>query len=64
VDKCLILQSIKGHQYSELVVSLSVRLYMKLGCGFRGVVKVLSVLGHELGWGSLRSPTAIRSKTG
>lgn len=50
MDKCLILQPIKGHQYSELVVSLSVRLYMELGCGFRGVVKVLSVLGHELGW--------------
>jgi hypothetical protein len=44
------LQPITGHQYSELVVSLSVRLYIELGCGFRGVVKVLSVLGQQLGW--------------
>lgn len=44
------MQPIKGHQYSELVVSLSVRLYMELGCGFRGVVKALSVVKDVLGW--------------
>ncbi len=50
MNKGLILKSVKGPQYSELVVSLSVPLYMELGCGLRGVVKALSVLGQELGW--------------
>lgn len=33
-----------------MVVSLSVQLYTKLGCGFRGVVKTLSLLKQTLGW--------------
>ncbi len=50
MDKGLILQPIKRHHYSELVVSLSVRLYSELGCGFRGVSKALCIVSQTLGW--------------
>lgn len=50
VNKGLVLQPIKRHKYSELIVSLSVQLYVKLRCGFRGVVKILSVLSNILDW--------------
>jgi hypothetical protein len=33
-------------------VSLSVQLYVKSGCGFRGVVTILSILKELLGWDS------------
>jgi transposase-like protein len=44
------LQPIKRHKFSEFIVSLSVQLYVKSGCGFRGVTNILSVLKELLGW--------------
>lgn len=44
------MQPIKGHKYTDFIVSLSVQLYGQLHCGFRGVVKILSILKHTLDW--------------
>jgi len=46
----LSLQPIKRHKFLVFIVSLSVQLYVKSGCGFRGVVTILSILKELLGW--------------
>ena len=38
------LESVKGHQYSELVIRLSTLLYAQTGCGLRSVVSILKVI--------------------
>lgn len=44
VNKGLVLQPIKGHKYTDFIGYLSVQLYGQLHCGFRGVVKIRSLL--------------------
>lgn len=43
-------ENIERHKFPELIVSLSVQLYMTSGCGFRKVVEMLSLLNRLLGW--------------
>jgi hypothetical protein len=47
--KTITLQPIKRHKYAVFIVLLSVQLYVKTGCGLRGVVTILSILKEILG---------------
>ncbi|MCD7976198.1 MAG: hypothetical protein LUG51_03220 [Tannerellaceae bacterium] len=49
---------IKRHKFDEFIVSLSVRLYVDSGCGFRSVVKILSLLNDLLDWRLSNLPCA------
>jgi hypothetical protein len=51
------LQPVKRHKFSSFIVSLSVLLYVRTGCGFRGVVRILSVLKEVLCWDLVDVPT-------
>ena len=44
------LQPIKRHKFAEFIVSLSVQLYLRTNCGFRGVVIILGILKELLNW--------------
>lgn len=40
---------VKGYQYSLQVIQMSVYLYLVLGCGYRGIVKILLYIQLEFG---------------
>lgn len=44
------MQPIKRHKFPEFIVSLSVQCYVKLRCGFSGVIATLRILKDLLGW--------------
>lgn len=43
-------EPIKRHQYSVGIVSLSMELYVRAWCSFRGVVDILSSINESFGW--------------
>ncbi len=51
---CLVLHNqsslIKGHKYSEQLVSLCVNIYVNSSCGLRGVVKIIQYLNIAFSW--------------
>jgi len=44
--RTIMIEPVKGHQYAELIVRLSNRLYSGLNCGFRQVVKILNIINE------------------
>lgn len=50
-------ENIARHQYSELLISMCVNMYVLGGCGFRGVIRLLSYFNTTLKWGLTQLPS-------
>lgn len=48
--------NIPRHQYSELLVSMCVNMYVLGGCGLRSVIRLISYLNTTLQWGLTELP--------
>jgi len=51
-------QSIDRHKYSDFVVSLSIELYLLLGCGMEKISVLLEYLNRRMQWGLEEIPCA------
>ncbi|OAV66898.1 hypothetical protein Barb4_02707 [Bacteroidales bacterium Barb4] len=50
LNRTIAQEPIRRHQYSVDIVSLSVELYVRARCGFRGAVDILSYMNESFGW--------------
>ncbi len=57
VVRLLSSENIPWHQYSELLISMSVNMYVQGGCGLRGVTRLLSYFDTRLQWGFIELPS-------